>query len=47
MPYTPKAHRFFALCSTAKGRKKARAKCPSLSAARRMMSHGVKRKGKP
>ena len=43
MPYTPKAHRFFALCSTPKGHAKAHAKCPSISAAKKMMSEGVKR----
>jgi len=42
MPYTEKAHNFFALCSTPKGRAKARGKCPSLAAAKRMMGEGIK-----
>lgn len=41
MPYTAKAHRFFALCATHP--EKARGKCPERKQARAMMREGVKR----
>ncbi len=44
IPYTESAHNFFALCSSSKGRKKAKKKCPSLTDAKRMMKEGVKKK---
>lgn len=44
MPYTQKAHNFYALCSTPKGRSKARSKCPSIQEATKMMKEGVKGK---
>lgn len=46
MPYTAKAHRFFAMCASKKGRAKARSKCPSMSAAQKMMREGIKGKRK-
>lgn len=47
MPYSEKAHAFFALCSTPKGRAKARGKCPPMSDAKRMMGEGIKHSSKP
>lgn len=44
MPYTAKAHRFFALCATHP--EKARGKCPSRADAKKMMGEGVKRSRK-
>ena len=43
MPYNQKTHNFMALCSTAKGRRKARKKCPSMPVAKRLMKEGVKK----
>lgn len=39
MPYTPKAHRFFALCATHP--EKAKGKCPSRKQSKKMMREGV------
>lgn len=43
MPYSPKTHNFMALCSTLKGRSKARKKCPTVKVARKLMKEGIKR----
>lgn len=44
MPWTPKQHRFFAMCATSPG--KAKGKCPPQSQARKMMKEGVTHKRK-
>lgn len=36
MPYTAKAKRFFGLCSSARGRRKARGKCPPMGEAKKL-----------
>lgn len=41
MPYTPKAHRFFEMCSHTPG--KARGKCPPKATAAKMAHEGVKK----
>jgi len=41
MPYTRKAHNFFALCAT--NPKKAKHKCPSKKQAKKMMREGVRK----
>ena len=44
MPYTDKAIRFLGLCSTRKGQKKARGKCPSIKTAKKLIKHhGLKK----
>lgn len=42
MPYSKKANRFFRLCSSTSGRKKARGKCPPKKTAKKLAKHGVK-----
>ena len=39
MPYTRKQKALFRMCSTDKGRKKARVKCPPKKTARKLLKH--------
>jgi hypothetical protein len=41
MPWTPKQHRFFAMCATEPN--KARSKCPPKAQAKTMMKEGIRR----
>lgn len=46
MPYTRKQKNFARLCSSRKGRKKARKKCPPVKVAKEMAKAPVKKKSK-
>ena len=46
MPVTRKQKRFMRMCASAKGRRKARQKCPRKSVAKEMANTPIKKRGK-